>query len=344
MNFNQSSHRRKNILTGEWILVSPQRTKRPWQGKKEIKLKNKNIFYDPDCYLCPGNKRANNKINSNYNNTYSFINDFSSLDSKENNNFKDGLLEAKTESGICKVLCYSPNHSLTMPLMSIEEIILIIELWQEEYEKLSLLKSINHIQIFENKGELMGCSNPHPHGQIWAQKSIPKQSLKKQFHQKEYFKKNNKSLLLSYIIQELKVQERIIYQNDSFVALIPFWATWPYETMIVPKIHHKSILELSKKEIIDYAKILKIVTTKYDNLFQTNFPYSSGISQAPTNKNENNEWHMHMSFFPPLLRSDDVKKFMVGYEMFAEPQRDITPELAAEKLRNCSEIHFSKIK
>ena len=345
MKLSQNSHRRKNILTGEWVLVSPNRTKRPWQGKKEVNNKIENINYDSNCYLCPGNKRANDKINPKYNNTYSFVNDFSALqDLKEVNNFNDGLLEAKTESGICKVICYSPNHSLTMPLMKTNEIVLIIKLWQEEYKKLGALSSINHVQIFENKGKIMGCSNAHPHGQIWAQQSIPQESLKKQYHQKEFFKNKNKSLLLEYVEQELKNNERIICQNNSFVALIPFWATWPYETMVVPKKHHKSILELSEQELIDYAEILKKITTKYDNLFETSFPYSAGIHQAPTNKNKNDEWHMHMSFYPPLLRSADVKKFMVGYEMFANPQRDISPEIAAENLRNCSEIHFSQIK
>ncbi|MAU62889.1 MAG: galactose-1-phosphate uridylyltransferase [Flavobacteriaceae bacterium] len=344
MNFNQQSHRRKNILNGEWVLISPNRTKRPWQGKKEIKTKIKNINYDPDCYLCPGNLRANNEKNPDYTEPYSFINDFSALIDSKENNFKEGLLEAHSESGICKVLCYSPNHSLTIPLMTINEILRVIKLWKDEYKNLGSMKSINHIQIFENKGEIMGCSNPHPHGQIWAQKSIPNEVEKKQFHQKEYYKKYNKSLLLDYINQELDLKERVVCKNNSFVALIPFWATWPFETMIVPKKHHKSILSFSENELVDYAKILKKLTTKYDNLFNTSFPYTSGIHQSPTNNKKNEEWHMHMSFYPPLLRSADIKKFMVGYEMFAEPQRDITPEIAAEKLRNCSEKHFSKSK
>lgn len=342
MNFDQQSHRRKNILTGEWVLVSPNRTKRPWQGKKEIKTKIKSIHYDPDCYLCPGNLRINNEKTPPYSETYSFVNDFSALLNSRENNFKEGLLEAHSESGICKVLCYSPNHSLTIPLMTINEILLVIKLWKDEYEDLGSLKSINHIQIFENKGEIMGCSNAHPHGQIWAQKGIPKEVEKKQFHQKEYYKKNNKSLLLDYINQELELKERIICENNSFVALVPYWAVWPFETMIVPKKHHKCILSFSENELVDYARILKKLTTKYDNLFNTSFPYSAGIHQSPTNNKKNEEWHMHMSFYPPLLRSADIKKFMVGYEMFAEPQRDITAEIAAEKLRNCSEKHFTK--
>ncbi|MBT4709543.1 MAG: galactose-1-phosphate uridylyltransferase [Flavobacteriaceae bacterium] len=245
MTFNQLSHRRKNILTGEWVLVSPNRTKRPWQGKKEIKTKINSINYDPDCYLCPGNLRVNNEKTPTYSDTYSFTNDFSALLDSRENNFKEGLLEAHSESGICKVLCYSPNHSITIPLMSINEILLVIKLWQDEYKNLGSLKSINHVQIFENKGEIMGCSNAHPHGQIWAQKRIPKEVEKKQFHQKEYYKKNNTSLLLDYLNQELELRERIICENSSFLALIPYWAVWPFETMIIPKKQHKSILSFS---------------------------------------------------------------------------------------------------
>ena len=344
MIFKNSSHRRKNILTGEWVLVSPHRTKRPWQGMQEQAKELKTLKYDPNCYLCPGNTRANNEINPDYKNTYSFINDFSAILDVKTENFKDNLLEAHTESGICKVLCYSPNHSLTMPQMDESEIVSIIKLWQKEYKDLGSIENINNIQIFENKGESMGCSNPHPHGQIWAQKSIPTEILKKQNNFKKFYENNNQSMLLAYIKKELELKERIIYENESFVALVPFWAVWPYESMVITKNHRKSILELNEKEVTDYANILKILTTKYDNLFQTSFPYSTGIHQAPTNNEQNNEWHVHMSFYPPLLRSANIKKFMVGYEMFGEPQRDITPEQAAESLRNCSKTHFSKVK
>jgi UDPglucose--hexose-1-phosphate uridylyltransferase len=344
MIFKHSSHRRKNILTGEWVLVSPHRTKRPWQGMQEQGKELKTLKYDPNCYLCPGNSRVNNEINPDYKNTYSFINDFSAILDVKIENFKDNLLEAHTESGICKVLCYSPNHSLTMPQMDESEIVSIIKLWQKEYKDLGSIENINNIQIFENKGESMGCSNPHPHGQIWAQKSIPTEILKKQNNFKKFYENNNQSMLLAYIKKELELKERIIYENESFVALVPFWAVWPYESMVITKNHRKSILELNEKEVTDYANILKILTTKYDNLFQTSFPYSTGIHQAPTNNEQNNEWHVHMSFYPPLLRSANIKKFMVGYEMFGEPQRDITPEQAAESLRNCSNTHFSKVK
>ena len=344
MIFKHSSHRRKNILTGEWVLVSPHRTKRPWQGMQEQGKELKTLEYDSNCYLCPGNTRANNEINPDYKNTYSFINDFSAILDVKIENFKDNLLEAHTESGICKVLCYSPNNSLTMSQMDESEIVSIIKLWQKEYKDLGSIENINNIQIFENKGESMGCSNPHPHGQIWAQKSIPTEILKKQNNFKKFYENNNQSMLLAYIKKELELKERIIYENESFVALVPFWAVWPYESMVITKNHRKSILELNKKEVTDYANILKILTTKYDNLFQTSFPYSTGIHQAPTNNEQNKEWHMHMSFYPPLLRSASIKKFMVGYEMFGEPQRDITPEQAAESLRNCSNTHFSKVK
>lgn len=344
MIFKNSSHRRKNILTGEWVLVSPHRTKRPWQGMQEQAKELKTLKYDPNCYLCPGNTRANNEINPDYKNTYSFINDFSAILDVKIENFKDNLLEAHTESGICKVLCYSPNHSLTMPQMDESEIVSIIKLWQKEYKDLGSIENINNIQIFENKGESMGCSNPHPHGQIWAQKSIPTEILKKQNNFKKFYENNNQSMLLAYIKKELELKERIIFENESFVALVPFWAVWPYESMIITKNHRKSILELNEREVADYANILKILTTKYDNLFQTSFPYSTGIHQAPTNNEQNKEWHVHMSFYPPLLRSANIKKFMVGYEMFGEPQRDITPEQAAESLRNCSKTHFSKVK
>ena len=343
MNFKNSSHRRKNILTGEWILVSPHRTNRPWQGKKDKPQKLLSLDYDPNCYLCPGNKRAAGKKNPNYTGTYSFINDFSALKKvKINDAYSDGLLRAKIEYGICKVICYSPKHNSSISLLELNEIVEIIKLWQNEYSEIGSDPNINYVQIFENKGEIMGCSNPHPHGQIWAQRSIPNEVQKKIVNQKTYWEKNKKSLLSDYLKQEIESKERIVMQNDNFVALVPFWAVWPYETMIIPKRHVPSILELRQKEVLDYASILKELTVRYDNLFNTFFPYSMGIHQSPTNNHKSDFWHMHMSFYPPLLRSAEIKKFMVGYEMFAEPQRDITAEQAAEMLRNCSQTHYLK--
>lgn len=344
MDFNNTPHRRKNILTGEWVLVSPHRTKRPWQGKKDKPQEVERLTYDPNCYLCPGNERAGGAKNPDYTGTYSFQNDFAALLVGPEETFKEGLLEAESESGICKVICYHPNHSLTLPLMEERDIEEVITLWKKEYTDLGSDPNINHVQIFENKGEIMGCSNPHPHGQIWAQRSIPLEVQKKVVHQKSYWDQNSSSLLGDYLQQELDAKERIVLENESFAALVPYWAVWPFEAMIIPKRHITSILDLTEKEVLDYASILKALATRYDNLFETSFPYSAGIHQAPTDGKDNSHWHMHMSFYPPLLRSAEVKKFMVGYEMFANPQRDITAEQAAQRLRDCSTKHYSKNK
>lgn len=342
MDFNNTPHRRKNILTGEWVLVSPHRTKRPWQGKKDTPQQLEQIAYDPNCYLCPGNERAGGAKNPNYSGTYSFKNDFAALLESEDEKNKDGLFEAESESGLCKVICYSPNHGLTLPLMEVNAIIDVITLWQKEYNELGENPNINHVQIFENKGAIMGCSNPHPHGQIWAERAIPQEVKKKVVKQKTYWDNNTTSLLGDYLSQELEAKERIVLENESFVALVPYWAVWPFETMIVPKRHLTSISSLTPQEVNDYAAILKALTIRYDNLFETSFPYSAGIHQAPTDGLDNSHWHMHMSFYPPLLRSAEVKKFMVGYEMFANPQRDITAEQAAQRLRDCSSTHYTK--
>lgn len=335
-------HRRFNILTGEWVLISPQRTQRPWQGKQEGKSEIVSSSYDENCYLCPGNSRANGQYNPDYDDVYSFPNDFPALiEDIPSIDYQEGLLKSRSEQGICKVVCFSPNHRLTIPLMDVENIDRVVELWQKEYENLGGKDGINHVQIFENKGVLMGCSNPHPHGQIWAQSSIPQEVIKKMERQKEYWDKKNASLLQDYLIQELKLKSRIIYENQDFVALVPYWAVWPFETMILPKTHHQNITQLSNTERINFAATIKVVTTKYDNLFETSFPYSAGIHQAPTDGQAHDEWHFHMSFYPPLLRSATVKKFMVGYEMFANPQRDITAEYAANTLKNLSNEHYS---
>ncbi len=340
---NDSPHRRYNILTGEWILVSPHRTKRPWQGKTEDKKQVKKETYDATCYLCPGNTRASGETNPNYKDPYSFINDFSSLlpdtPSLEKN---EGLFKADSEKGICKVVCFSPDHSLTLPLMEVEDITKVIQMWKKEYLELGSKDFINYVQIFENKGAIMGCSNQHPHGQIWSQSSIPTEILKKSGKLKEYWKENKTSLLSDYLEQELEADERILEENEHFVALVPYWAVWPFEAMIVPKRHLQHIGQLNTEEEKSYADILKKLTIKYDNLFETSFPYSSGIHQMPTDGKEYPEWHFHMSFYPPLLRSATVKKFMVGYEMFAGPQRDITAEQAAKRLNELSGTHYLK--
>jgi len=339
-------HRRKNILTEEWILVSPHRTQRPWQGEISSREKENRPAYDPHCYLCPGNKRANGEINPPYPNTFVFTNDFSALlpDTPTTDDTTDGLLMAKSEKGICRVVNFSPRHDLTLAEMDEEGIVNVVAVWQEEFKTLGSDPRINHVQIFENKGAMMGNSNPHPHGQIWAQESIPREPAKELQQFKRYYSKRRRSLLADYLKLELGLKERIVCENGSFAVVVPFWAVWPYETMIISKRKIASILRFTEEEKRDFANALKTITTKYDNLFKTSFPYSAGLHQAPTDGKKHEEWHFHMHFYPPLLRSADIKKFMVGYEMLAEPQRDITPEHSAAILRELPDVHFNTLK
>ncbi len=330
-NTEKISHRRLNILTGEWVLVSPHRAKRPWQGQEEIISKEVSPSYDESCYLCAGNTRINGEKNPEYKDTFVFTNDFAAIQ-KDTPDFSidNGLLQATSEKGICKVVCFSADHSKTLADMNISAIEKVVALWQSEFKKLGEEDFINYVQIFENKGAVMGCSNPHPHGQIWSQSTIPNEIIKKNSTQLAYFQEHKKSLLETYLIQELNLNERILYENDDFIALVPYWAIWPFEVMIAPKKQQKDISTLTQKERFNYAEVISRITKAYDNIFNCSFPYSSGIHQAPTNGKENNHWHWHMSFYPPLLRSATVKKFMVGYEMFGMPQRDITAENAAK--------------
>ena len=340
---DQIPHRRYNILTGEWVLVSPHRTKRPWQGKQEKLPTLDKPSYDKECYLCPGNVRAGGQANPDYGNVYSFVNDFSALmEDTPSVEFQEGLLLGKSAAGICKVVCFSPDHSLTLPQMEVSAIEKVISIWQREYSEIGKCPNIDHVQIFENKGDIMGCSNPHPHGQIWAQRSVPQEVEKKTIHQKKYWEKKQRSLLGDYLKQELELDERIVAKNDHFVTLVPYWAVWPYEMMIVPRKHCQDIAQMDAKEKRDFAEMIKTVTIKYDNRFVTSFPYSSGIHQRPPDAEEHAEWHFHMSFYPPLLRSATVKKFMVGYELFANPQRDITAEQAARILVQLPIQHYAK--
>jgi UDPglucose--hexose-1-phosphate uridylyltransferase len=333
-NLQDYSHKRFNILTGEWVLVSPHRAKRPWQGQNEEISKEQRPTYDERCYLCATNTRINGEINPDYKDVFVFTNDFAALQKDSPSFFvNDGLLKAQSETGICKVICFSPDHSKSLADMAIDAIKKVVHTWQKEYTSLGKNEAINYVQIFENKGAVMGCSNPHPHGQIWSQSTLPNEVDKKDKQQKQYFKENKSSLLEDYLNQELEAGERIIFENDAFVVLTPFWAIWPFEVMIAPKKSQKNIVEMTDKEALNFAEAISVITKAYDKLFNTSFPYSSGIHQAPTNGKTNEHWHWHMSFYPPLLRSATVKKFMVGYEMFGSPQRDITAEIAAKKLR-----------
>ncbi len=337
---NDYPHRRYNPLTGEWILVSPHRTKRPWQGKKESPGKQSRPKYDDTCYLCPGNKRAGNHQNPNYKKTFVFNNDFAALLPKNE-------LKASSESpffkmqpvkGTCQVICFSPRHDLTMAEMSISQIQQVINLWQDQIRELG--KLYQWVQIFENKGAIMGCSNPHPHGQIWAQSKLPMEAEKEDLHQQQYFTDHSSPLLMDYLLEELDKKVRIVAENDKWVVLVPYWALWPYETLVLPKHHRHYLTDLTQKETTSLADILKTITTKYDNLFEASFPYTMGWHNAPFNEKKNDHWQLHAHFYPPLLRSATVKKFMVGYEMLAEPQRDITAEQAAEKLRTLETNHY----
>lgn len=342
MNLSENPHKRYNVLTGEWILVSPHRMKRPWQGKVEKIVNEQMPDYDEKCYLCPGNTRAGGENNPEYKTTYVFTNDYSALlqnTGTESDSEKD-LLVYEGESGICRVICFSPRHNLTLALMQKEDIKNVIDVWCEEFISLSQNSGINYVQIFENRGAVMGCSNPHPHGQIWANHTVPYFPALETEKQKEYKQRKGKCLLCDYLTLEKNKRIRIVFENETFIVLVPFWAVWPYEVMVLPKKHFSAIIELNESEKFDLADCLKRTGIRYDNLFSTSFPYSMGIHQKPTDGLEHDEWHFHLHYYPPLLRSATVKKFMVGYEMLAMPQRDITAEASAEKLRNLTEKHY----
>jgi UDPglucose--hexose-1-phosphate uridylyltransferase len=342
LNLSQHPHRRLNILTAEWLLVSPHRAKRPWQGQVEDSLQEKRLAYDPTCYLCPGNERAGGAKNPQYNETFVFTNDFSALlpDTVAADFSDRDLLVAKSEQGICRVVCFSQRHDLTLAEMELKHVRAVVEVWTDEYRELGSRDNISYVQIFENKGEMMGCSNPHPHGQIWAQSTIPTEPAKETAQMKKYFQSHRSCLLCDYTALERKSKERVVCENREFIVVVPFWAVWPFETMIIPKDHVRSLIEMSAHARDMFADILKRTTARYDNLFGISFPYSAGIHQSPTDGNEHPEWHFHMHFYPPLLRSASVKYFMVGYERLDNQQRDVSAEFSAERLRQLSEIHY----
>lgn len=336
----QNPHRRFNPLKRDWVLVSPHRTQRPWQGQTETKAATVALRYDPDCYLCPGNLRAGGLRTDKYSSTYVFENDFAALKLDTPRFSSDeggkGLLVADGESGVCRVICFSPRHDLTLAKMSVEEIRTVVDVWAEQCVELGSRDDIGYVQIFENRGAMMGASNPHPHGQIWASRSIPNEAVAELSGQREYLAKNGTVLLLEYQKMEESLGERLVAQNSSFVAVVPYWAVWPFEVMILPRRHVARLQDFMETERSDFAAILRSVTATYDQVFDTPFPYSMGLHPAPSDAEEHPEWQFHAHFYPPLLRSASIRKFMVGYELLGSPQRDITPESAAETLRQAA--------
>jgi UDPglucose--hexose-1-phosphate uridylyltransferase len=337
-------HRRYNPLLREWILVSPQRTQRPWQGETTKQAVGAGVAYDPACYLCPTNARSGGVKNPGYTSVYAFDNDFPALlpeNRAEAQANGSPLLVAEPERGCSRVICFHPNHSLTLARMGVPEIAAVVDAWADETAALGKLPYVNHVQIFENRGAMMGASNPHPHCQIWSTEHIPNDPKRELEAQKAYSEEHHSCLLCDYVATEIAQAERIVVENDLFVAVVPYWATWPFETLVLPRRHLGGFTDLTRPERTALAAILKSVTTRYDNLFEVSFPYTMGFHQRPTDGQTHDSMHFHAHFYPPLLRSAEIRKFMVGFEMLGMPQRDLTPETAAGRLRALPEKHYA---
>ncbi len=333
-------HRRYNPLKDEWILVSPQRLSRPWQGD-EGEPEVQPPSYDPDCYLCPGNKRITGDQNPDYDGVFVFKNDFAALmDDVAEEQTEDPLFRAETTSGECHVICFSPDHGKSMPQLSAPQIRAVVDIWCELSDTLG--KIYKSVQIFENKGAMMGCSNPHPHGQVWAASHLPDELRREEDSLRGHYANFGTSMLLDLAEREAVLDERVVVKTDHWLAIVPYWAEWPFETLLLPRFAVQRMTELNEEQKDDLALALRELTSRYDNLFQCSFPYSMGWHGAPFGEDDVAHWQLHAHFYPPLLRSATIRKFMVGYEMLAEAQRDLTPEKAAEMLRSLSGTRFSE--
>ena len=333
-------HRRYNPLSDQWVLVSPHRAKRPWQGAQETPVRGSLPAHDPDCFLCAGNTRITGDTNPDYTSTYVFTNDFAALmtDTPNAPDSDDLLMRCESARGTSRVICFSPDHSKTLPELTLDGLVQVVKTWQQQTAELG--QTYPWVQVFENKGAAMGCSNPHPHGQVWANSFLPNEAKREDDLQRAWFARHGSPMLVDYCTREQQDGRRTVVETEHWLAVVPWWAAWPFETLLLPKFPVKRLTDLNDAQRDDLALALKKLTSRYDNLFQCSFPYSMGWHGAPFNDDHNEHWQLHAHFYPPLLRSASVRKFMVGYEMLAETQRDLTPEQAAERLRAVSDIHF----